>query len=420
MTRAWLLSAVAGLVGLSLAHGANGAVPRVEIVGEPGAWQLLRDGQPFFVKGAGGDGDYHRLVRIGGNTIRTYSSVRVEDPLRRARGAGLAVMFGLWIGHERHGFSYADEAAVERQRRMVIEAVKTHRDNPDIIMWAVGNEMEGDGSNPALWREINHLARLVKELDSRPVLTVLAGAAPQKLDAVRHYCPDLDLLGINAYGGLPGVRDRMLKHLPDMPYMITEFGARGHWESPKTPWGVEYEQTSSEKAAMILSGWQDHIAGNAGRCLGGFVFRWGWKQEATHTWFALLERDGSPTAGVDALERAWTGRWPSKRAPEIEPLALPTLAEPLKPGQRVPLNVVARPMSQSQLRYRWAVYEESRDRKSGGDAEASPPEVAGAIESADRPNARLRAPGPGRYRVFVTVRDSEGRVATANQPFVVK
>ncbi len=430
MPRSLLRAALTALLatGLPLASfvaaapAASSALPRVEIVGEPGSWRLLRDGRPFFMHGVGGDGDYRKLAAIGGNIVRTYSATGVEDQLHRAREAGLAVMFGLWVGHERHGFDYADPVRVERQRRAVVEAVLAHRDNPDILLWAVGNEMEGDGRNPAVWREVNHLARLVKELDPRPVLTVIAGAASHKLEAVRDLCPDLDLLGINSYGGLGGVHQRMLDHGPRIPYAITEFGARGPWESGRSAWGVELEQTSTQKGEMILDGWRRHIAAREGWCLGGFAFRWGWKQEATHTWFALFLDDGSPTATIDYLHQAWTGRWPAERGPGIEPLHLPVLARPLSAGRRVPLSVTASTATGRPLRYEWSVWEESRDRREGGDREARPAKVPESIVQRDpaSPAAELIAPPPGRYRVFVTVRDHAGRAATHNLPFLVE
>ncbi|MCU0792134.1 MAG: hypothetical protein MUE42_04640 [Opitutaceae bacterium] len=406
----------------SLLPAATTAVPRVEIVGEPGSWRLLRDGKPFFMHGVGGDGDYKKLSAIGGNIVRTYSSNNVEDQLRRAREAGIAVMFGLWIGHERHGFDYNDPVKIEAQRRMVIEAVTAHRDNPDILMWAVGNEMEGDGKNVVLWREINHLAKLIKQLDDRPVLTILAGAAVNKLEAVRDHCPDLDLLGINSYGGIGGVHDRMLKHGPKIPYAITEFGAIGHWEKGKNAWGVELEQTSTEKGEMLLNGWKKHIEGRDGWCLGGFAFRWGWKQEATHTWFALFLDDGSPTASIDYLQYAWTDRWPAERAPGIEPLNIPAFAKPLQAGQRVPVTVAASTATGKPLRYEWSVWGESRDRRDGGDREARPERHPEAVVQADpaAPAAELIAPAPGRYRLFITVRDHAGRVANHNLPFRVE
>jgi hypothetical protein len=185
---------------------------------------------------------------------------------------------------------------------------------------------------------------------------------------------------------------------------------------------AELEQTSTEKGDMILNGWRRHIEGRAGYCLGGFVFRWGWKQEATHTWFGLFTDDGAPVAMVDYLHQAWLKSWPVERAPGIEPLFIPALAKALAPGRTVPLTVIASTASPHPLRYEWAVYKESQDRRVGGDAEARPARVPDAILEADtgRPEATLVAPAPGRYRVFVTVRDQGGRVATHNLPFLVE
>ncbi len=407
-------------VGLATVLSLQAAPSRVEIVGGSGQWALLRDGEPHYINGACGDGDLELLARTGGNTIRTYGSDSAKQ-IERAREAGIDVVFGIWLGHERHGFSYEDSEAVEAQRQKVVEAVTAHRDDPTIIMWAIGNEMEGKGHNLAIWREINHLAGLVKELDSRPVLTVIAGAAPDKLEALRDHCPELDLIGINAYGGLPRVHERVLKHGPDKPYLITEYGAHGPWERPKAAWGAELEQTSTQKAEIFLTGAAEHIAGHPGHCLGGFAFRWGWKQEATHTWFALLLDDGSPTAGVDSLRKAWTGEWPAVRAPSIEPLVIPALSQALRPRQRVPVSVRARSETYPRLNYEWSVYEESRDRKSGGDREERPARVPDVVRRADREEAELVAPSaPGRYRLFVVVKDPGGRAATANLPFLVE
>src|SRR5438132_9525387 len=37
-------------------------------------WELLRNGSPYFVKGAGGDGSCELLAKLGGNSIRTWGT----------------------------------------------------------------------------------------------------------------------------------------------------------------------------------------------------------------------------------------------------------------------------------------------------------------------------------------------------------
>ena len=43
----------------------------------PGHYQLIRGGQPFFIKGAGGDGDKQLMANLGGNAFRTWVSAVV-------------------------------------------------------------------------------------------------------------------------------------------------------------------------------------------------------------------------------------------------------------------------------------------------------------------------------------------------------
>src|SRR6516225_7039238 len=37
-------------------------------------WQLMRNGSPYFIKGAGGDGSCELLAKLGGNSIRTWGA----------------------------------------------------------------------------------------------------------------------------------------------------------------------------------------------------------------------------------------------------------------------------------------------------------------------------------------------------------
>ena len=54
-------------------------------------FQLQRDGQPFFIKGVGGDSRLNLLVSLGGNSIRTWGSEGIEEVLDRANQHGLTV-----------------------------------------------------------------------------------------------------------------------------------------------------------------------------------------------------------------------------------------------------------------------------------------------------------------------------------------
>lgn len=391
-------------------------------------WRLMRDGAPFVIRGAGGPGSLEMLAACGGNTIRTWGVEDVEkqvDGVRmidRAHQVGLAVTVGLWLGHERHGFDWNDSNALARQRKMVEDAVIAYRHHPALLSWGLGNEMEGVGDNATIWREVNSLARRIKELDpGHPVMTVVANVNPPKLAAIKAHAPDIDILGINAYAGVADMAARLRAEGWAKPYCITEFGLPGPWESPHTSWKAPVEPFGPQKAAATAAA-QGAIMADVDNCLGSYVFLWGQKQEATASWFGMFLPTGEKTARVDAMTRAWTGSWPANRAPLLTAAEVAFAGAEVAAGERHTVSARYGDPESDPLTFRWEVREESSDRREGGDAERPPPAVDDAIVRADRGGtAEIRIPTkPGAYRLFVTVTDGHGSGAVDNWPFFVR
>ncbi len=187
------------------------------------------------------------------------------------------------------------------------------RDHPALLMWGIGNEMEGyeKGDNAAIWSAVNNIASMVKKLDpNHPTMTVIAEIGGDKVKNVHRLCPDIDVVGINSYGGAATIPQRYRKAGGVKPYVLTEFGPPGKWESPKTSWGAAIELSSTAKAEAYRRAYQLAVRGAEGLCLGSYAFAWGHKQEATATWFGLFLPDGSRTGAVDVLTRAldWESR----------------------------------------------------------------------------------------------------------------
>ena len=90
------------------------AIP-VELQKTEQGWQLLRGGEPYLIRGAGGTHSLEQLAAAGANSIRTWDAenVRGEDDvdviLDEAHALGLTVTVGIWLAHERHGFDYNDK-----------------------------------------------------------------------------------------------------------------------------------------------------------------------------------------------------------------------------------------------------------------------------------------------------------------------
>ena len=428
-----LVSSVHVAAGDTQATREGTAGSRVEVrKDESGAFTLIRNDQPYVVKGAGGLKHLRVLNESGGNSIRTWGVEHLEQTydgkplLDAAHELDISVTIGLWVHHERHGFEYEDPASIERQRNQIRNAVLKYKDHPAVLMWGLGNEMEAFGprqNNPLVWQELNHLAGIIKDIDPHhPVMTVVAGTRQETIDSIKQHYPRIDILGVNAYGGATGTGQALLDMGWDGPYMLTEFGTNGHWEVAKTGWGAPIEPDPSSKAETFYSVYTLDRDNNAGRTLGSYAFLWGHKQEATATWFGMFLSSGEKQPAVDAMSFAWTGEWPANRAPTIRSLESSIAYKTVKPAARAHAEVEAADREGDTLRYVWDVRAESSDRRTGGDAEAVPPSFPDVIRSGQGTRrVSLKLPRrAGAYRVFVTVFDGKGGAAAHNFPFNVE
>ena len=258
-----------------------------------------------------------QLAAAGANSIRTWGADDIDELLDEAHALGLSVTVGIWLGHERHGFDYNDETQVREQLELARQAVLRYKDHPAVLIWGIGNEMEGfeSGDNPAIWAAVNDVAEMVKALDpAHPTMTVTAEIGGGRIANVNELCPAIDIHGINSYGGALSLAERYRKAGPTKPFVLTEFGPPGAWEMPESAWGAPYELTSTEKAAFYRRSYESSVAGVPGLALGSYAFIWGYKMEATGTWFGMFLPDGSRLGAVDVMTELWSGKPPKDLA----------------------------------------------------------------------------------------------------------
>ena len=417
LTALWLL-----LAGLLVAPHAVPEPVHVELKRTREGWQLFRGGEPYFIKGAGGQGSLQALAAAGANSVRTWGG-DVGSLLDEAHALGLTVTVGIWLGHERHGFDYADERQVSAQLERAREMVLRYRDHPALLLWGIGNEMEGfgDGDDPRIWAAVNQVAAMVKELDPHhPTMVVTAFVHGGRIDAVHRRCPSVDIHGINAYGGAPRVPELLRAGGATKPFVLTEFGPAGPWETGRTAWGAPYEPTSEEKARSYRETYATTVLGAAGQSLGSYAFLWGHKMEGTGTWFGMFLPDGSPTAAVGVMAELWSGRAPRDRAPVVGPLRVVGPAE-VEPRSIASVESSVVDPEAGELRVEWALRRESGEYLTGGDFRRSLPDIEGAVLESGRDGARVRMPeAPGTYRLFLYAYDRGGNVGTANVPLKVR
>jgi hypothetical protein len=381
---------------------------------------LQRGGQPYFIKGVGGDTRLAEMKAVGVNSFRTWSHDQLDKQLPEAEKHGLTVCAGIWLEPECEWFSYRKPEHCERQLKRVREIVRKHKDASALLFWGLGNESEGDGHNAAYWQQLDRLAQMVhKEDPAHPTFTALAGVSEEKAAGLNEHAPHLDFIGINTYGALRGLRTDLDKLGWARPWVVTEYGPQGFWERPKTSWGSPLEQTSTEKARTVEEGYRRAILPGA-RCLGGYAFLWGQKQEATATWFGLFTRHGEGIATLDMLEQIWTGRVPANTAPVVKELKSTANLGAIKPGAAFQAHLEAFDPNGDTLTYRWEVMTEAikRDRE-GREIPVDP--IPGCVDSAGKSKVEVTAPKqPGKYRLFGYALDGKGHAGTANVPFRVE
>ncbi|WP_428028862.1 glycosyl hydrolase [Ancylobacter sp.] len=440
VSRRCLLSGLAASVPLlatlaaqTPAHAQAPAQPALPVI--PGATQakpatvtisgrdIAVDGQPFAVRGVAGDGPLAVLPGLGATTVRSYG----EDPgklLDEAGKLGLKVIAGLWVGQPRQGADYTDAGFRARQLAELEAVVTKYRDHPALLMWGIGNEVEVEiTDDSAVWPVIEEVASMVARVDpAHPPLAVLAETGTDKVEKLRKAAPSIAVLGLNSYGdALYSVVERARKQGWDGPIIVTELGALGQWQAAHAPWGAPFEPSSTQKAIQLrryLKVLEDEKAG-------AILFLWGQKQEVTPTWHSLLLPDGVWLEAAEAMAQAWGGQAPGgNQAPRIASLRVaidpsaPFAAWPADDEGSFTLDAVE--PDGDLMEVRWFVMGESTARGIGGDAEEVPPLFPDAVRQSGPTGARVSGLKPGRYRLFVEVRDGQGAGATANMPFEVR
>ncbi|MFF8507048.1 discoidin domain-containing protein [Streptomyces sp. NPDC015492] len=311
----------------------------VRVTGGQGDWRLTVGGQPYTVKGvtwgpAMADAPrYMPDVRsMGVNTVRTWGTDAGTKPLLDAAAAnGVKVINGFWLqpgGGPGSGgcVNYVTDTAYKNT--MLTEFAKwveTYKSHPATLMWNVGNESvlglqncyggtELEAQRNAYTTFVNDVAKRIHALDpDHPVTSTDAwtGAWPY----YKRNAPDLDLYSMNAYGDICGVREDWVEGGYTKPYIITETGPAGEWETPKDANGVPEEPTDVQKAEGYTKAW-NCVTGHQGVALGATAFHYGIEHDFGGVWFNLLP-DGLKRLSYYALKKAYTGSVAGDNTPPV-------------------------------------------------------------------------------------------------------
>ena len=411
-----------------MAHvfAAHSQINKIEVKTNPlGNFELHRNGEPYYIKGAGAKDHFDLLVESGANSIRIWSTNK-KELLDSAHQHGLTVTLGLHVRPERSGMDYNNEYAVKGQIEYLKNEVLKYKDHPALLVWGIGNEVDLRYSNFKVWETIEILAKFIKEVDpNHPTMTVIAGVDPSKAFYIKKYCPSVDILGLNVYGSIENAGANLRKFNWDKPYIVSEWGVNGPFEAKKTSWNAKIEPPNGIKAEQRMRRYKELIEKDVERCLGSYCFLWGQKQESTATWHGMFLSNGNPTEAVDVMQFCWKGEWPESRAPSIRDISLENISwrkdHVISASKEVTLAIEYLKYNNNKVIVEYVLYPEAFSNKIGGDIQRSPDPIK--LEIVNKTDNELTFVTPnkkGAYRLFAYVKNKKGQSSVANIPFLVQ
>ncbi|WP_239133858.1 discoidin domain-containing protein [Rugosimonospora africana] len=271
----------------------------VKVTGSQGNWKLTVNGSPYQVKGltfgpsSATSGAYlASLKAMGVNTLRTWGTDATSKPLLdNAAAYGLKVVNGFWLNQ---GADYVNDTAYKTSTlNSIVSWVNTYKNHPGVLMWDVGNEVilttqdhysgaQVEAERIAYARYVEQVVQAVHAADpNHPVTSTDAytGAWPY----YKQYTPSLDLLAVNSYGAVCGVKQDWINGGYTKPYILTEGGPSGEWEVPNDANGVPTEPSDPQKAAGYTSSY-NCLMSHTGVALGGTWFHYGIENDFGGVW----------------------------------------------------------------------------------------------------------------------------------------
>ena len=401
---------------------------RVSIQEINGKYSILKNGKIFSIKGASGYTNLAELHKRGGNSIRIWDTTHVDQILKDANANGISVIVGLPIPESQYLSYYDNKNKVSRDFIKIKSLVNRLKSNPAILMWCVGNELvfPNKPSYNNFYKAFNDIVDMIHVDDpDHPITTTMVNFQKNEIVNIRART-NVDVISFNIFSRITELKDDLenFSWFWKGPYLITEWGIDGPWKGhPGTAWEAKTEPSSTLKAKNYLSRYKAYMPLQDPRYLGSFIFFWGQKQEITHTWFSLFDEFGNKTEAVSSAEEIWKGKPSVFIGPKIKEISISgkIAINNILVGPGVPLDAVIQCTGNpTDFVIKWEIYLEDWFKKNNVNNLVRPQKLEGLIIEETGFKVKFKTPNTeGPYRLFVTVLDAKGNLATANIPFYV-
>jgi len=414
-------------------------------------YQFFRNGEPFFIQGAGGDSYFKELAEIGGNTVRLYDTLNLQNKLDEAQKYNLAVIVDLPLYRFETAYNpYLIKEDVTLLKESIKSIVKKHKNHPALLMWNLGNEIQYPVvlQKNRIATNMDDVAEIFKVLFQRkkfiktfneliefihtedpnhPVTTSVAtNKFWKKLLNIRVYSPGIDVIGYNIFAPPQKIKpqlEKLAKFIHMKPFYISEWGMEGPWAQEKTAWEAPIETTSTNKGTQYKDNYlifKNHYS----ESLGTAVFYWGQKQERTHTWFNIFDEHGRKSQVYYELQKFWSKNTVVQEPPRLKYMLVDNKGAKdnivFTPNEQKKAQVFFNEKADSAFQINWEIHNEGWNYEGGGAKHKPTKKIQGCIENTNGNEVTFRAPQvEGPYRIFAFIYDDEGNFATTNTPFYV-
>ena len=405
------------------------ALPCRIVKEKKGEWHLEIDNVPFELKGIGcshwkgKDGtNYFTLAKEAGvNTVRTWGTTQgTKEYLDQALLYGLNVDAGIWLPHcnkmrKEKVFSYLNnpEKLIKIEEE-TLNYIKNFKDHPAILMWNLGNETlfftNEETEKIAFCKFLARLVTKVKKTDpDHPVLYTCAGTSEFKY--IKKYVKNLDLLGVNSYGGIEGIYNTWKDLGFKIPFMLTEAGPLGPWDCPKDEFGKSVDQADYEKSFSFQLFFEEYQKYRKS-CIGIFPFLLGdTTQESLSWWNITLGKNKRESFHV--IKKFYTGKLPDNTPPLCTELSLDKTSA--SPGELLTLIYTTRDKENDPLQYGLEVSTSIENV-----LEHTVNIVVPVEKIINGPTVQFKAPdNPGIYKLHFYVLDGKDNAAVRTLSFEV-
>ncbi len=400
--------------------------PTVHVVNSKGKFQLIRNGEPFYIKGGAAHPDYLKeLKAAGANTARIYDTISLTETLDEALELGLAVVVDIpFPKFVNDPYFFEDDNYFIPLKGRVERVVQQHKDHPALLYWNLGNEIYYPYfyTPTRFYKNYNILIDLIHNIDpNHPVSTVTIGANKLRVLSIHRKSTELDFVSFNSFGVLSQFSSKLkpIKPIWAGPHVITEWGVNGPWEAQLTKWEVPIEETSTKKAEQIKERYHNYLAPlKEENSFGSFIFYWGKKNEVTPTWYSLFGNDKLKSQGVFEMEKIWKNQNLKYTGPKLEYILLNGRGAGesiiLPPSNSAEVEVINADSQNGPLIFSAEVRFESWNKF--GESILVDDSV---LMGKDNRIIFKTPEKEGPYRIFVYLTDGSEYYATANIPFYV-